>query len=182
MTRLAEITVPAAPSERRPLRLARECLAGALFGGLALPAFALVGTPMHASAVTAILAALLASLVALCTWRAGAQGIPAVVVSTIAVLTGCFLLVSASYPGSGFVVTALLGAGLGPLLPRSRKTARSWAPSAFIGVATLAIWTDRRFQLRHRARVRPVRRVKSRPPAPEGQDRARDPHTNEADS
>jgi peptidoglycan/xylan/chitin deacetylase (PgdA/CDA1 family) len=140
MTRLTEIAATPAPAAGRPFRLARESLAGALLGGLALPALALVGKPIHASAMTAVLAALLACVVALYAWRDGARGIPAVVVSALAVVTGCFLLVSASYPGSGFVVAALLGAGLGPLLPRNRGTARTWAPSAISSAAALAVF------------------------------------------
>lgn len=139
MARLAEIETGSAAKQQPSIRRLGACLSGALLGGLALPGFGLMGTPIHASIFVAAPAVVLACLAALLSWRFGGQGRVITVIAALAVATACFLIDSASYPGSGFVVAALIGLGLGPLLPRRANDARLWAPLGFAGVIAMGL-------------------------------------------
>jgi peptidoglycan/xylan/chitin deacetylase (PgdA/CDA1 family) len=139
MRRLAEIETPPAAAGRAMAARVGACLSGALLAGLLLPGLGLVGAPIHASVLVATLAVVLACLAALLTWRFGGQGRAALVIAAVAVAAGCFLIAFASYPGSGFVVAALLGLGLGVLLPRHLEEVRFWVPAAGVGAAAMAL-------------------------------------------
>ncbi|MEO9255194.1 MAG: polysaccharide deacetylase family protein, partial [Tepidiformaceae bacterium] len=139
MARLAEIETEGTAKRQSTIRRVGVCLSGTLLGGLALPGFGLMGTPIHASVFVALPAVVLACLAALLTWRFGGQGRVMLVIAALAVATACFLIDSASYPGSGFVVAALIGMGLGPLLPRRTDAVRVWAPAGLAGIAVMGL-------------------------------------------
>lgn len=96
---------------------AGHAVRAAVAGGVVLPFVALLGTPIHASVVVAASASLLALLTAIATNRLAGRGTASMAVGLLATLIACFLVGEASYPGSAFVVAALLGAGIGVLVP-----------------------------------------------------------------
>lgn len=123
---------------------AADALAGAAIGGLILPGIGLVGAPIHASAVSALTAIVLTVAGALVIRRLVARSIVALAAAELAVFVGCFLLNDASYPGSGFVVALLIGAGLGPMLPRTREGWPYWAPAG-AGALLIFVWVRSSF-------------------------------------
>ncbi|HXU25413.1 MAG TPA: polysaccharide deacetylase family protein [Tepidiformaceae bacterium] len=134
MTRTAELQAPSPHIVSRGRVIARDCLTGAVLGGVVLAGLGLVGTPIHAGPITAILAGLLAAATSAFTWRFAGRRQLSIVVAALAVGLACFLLESASYPGSAFVIAALLGLGIGPLFPRGGHSARYWVPSALTAI------------------------------------------------
>jgi len=139
MTHTAEIQAPSPHIVSRGRVVARDCLCGALLGGVVLAGLGLVGTPIYAGPITAVLAGLLAAITSAFTWRFAGRRQLSIVVAAVAVALACFLLGSASYPGSAFVVAALLGLGIGPLFPRGGHSARYWMPSAVLAVGLFVL-------------------------------------------
>ena len=130
MTATAEPPAPSPHVVSRTRVVARDCFTGAVVGGLVLAGLGVVGTPIRAGWPTAVLATVLAGLISLLTWRFGGPKRFSIVVAALSVALACFLIQSASYPGSAFVVAALLGAGVGPLFPRGGRSAVVWVPAA----------------------------------------------------
>ena len=99
--------------------LTREELAlGAAFVLLVVPAARLSASPVNASYPTAILAALTTLLLAAVTRTFADGSLPLRIGGGVVIVVGLSLLNAASYPGSGFVVAALLGLGIGSVVPR----------------------------------------------------------------
>ena len=120
------------------LPLVRESVGGAAAGGLLLP-LVLAGAPVHASVLITVLALALACAAALLTWRYAGRSPATLVVATAGVVAAAFLMHSASYPGSGFVVAALLGLSTGPLVPRRFERAPYTAAGAGFGAAIVVV-------------------------------------------
>jgi peptidoglycan/xylan/chitin deacetylase (PgdA/CDA1 family) len=123
----------AIPARAEALERIGECSAGAAGAGLLLPVV-LGGAPVHSGAVVASLAVLLGAAIAWVTWRFGGRALPATLIGAAAVVLAAFLMNSASYPGSGFVVAVLLGAGTGVLVPRRLQPAYA-VPGVIAGAA-----------------------------------------------
>ena len=121
MVALTEIPDPSAPRQTGGALPARLALRAAVAGGLILAAVALASSPIHASPLAVVLSFALCVAVAIIVRWLIAPSVAGLVAGCLAVLSGCFLITSATYPGSGFVVTALLGAGIGPFLPSRRS-------------------------------------------------------------
>ncbi len=143
MARHAELTAPEIRSIPPRLELGADILAGVLIGAIALPGLGIAGAPIHAGAIPSILAVLLAGTVAFFSWKLASRAILTYGIAELAVYVACFLLNDASYPGSGYVVAALFGAGIGPLLPRGRDARSRWGPAA-IGGFLLIAWVRAR--------------------------------------
>ncbi len=101
-------------------RVAQAAVAGTVL----LPALALAGSPIHASPPVIAISLLITAVTAATTWRWAGQSRISASAGFAAFGLGAWLLGEASYPGSGLVVSALVGAGLGPLLPRIE----GWSP------------------------------------------------------
>lgn len=138
MTAVEVRTIP------RWLEVLTDALAGAVIGGLILPGIGISGAPIHATPTAAVIAVALTIAAALTMRRVAARSILALAAAELAVFAGCFLLNDASYPGSGFVVGLLIGAGLGPLLPRGRESWPIWAPAGIAGLIFFT-WVRARF-------------------------------------
>ena len=139
MVALTEMTAPTAPERRDRADLVRSALVVAVAGGLIHPAQALAGSPVHASATIFVAAFVLTIAVAAMVRWAVAPSVLATVVGSLAILAGCFLLSAATYPGSGFVVAALLGAGIGPFLPAWHALNPGNVVAAIVAGAVIAI-------------------------------------------
>jgi len=133
MARHVELAAPEIRIIPARLELAADLLAGALVGAVALPGIGIAGAPIHAGALSSVLAVMLSAAAAFISWKVASRAILTYAVAELAVFISCFLLNDASYPGSGFVVAALFGAGMGPLLPRGREAWPRWAPAAIGG-------------------------------------------------
>lgn len=139
MARHAELTAPEIRVVPPRVEAAADWLAGALVGALILPALGITGSPIHATPVAAFTALGIAAIVAFTVRKLAARALLTFAVAELAVFCACFLLNDASYPGSGFIVAALFGAGLGPLLPEPRAPKRRWIPGAFLGALFVLI-------------------------------------------
>lgn len=137
MARHAELTAPEIRIIPARLELAADLLAGALVGAVALPGIGIAGAPIHAGALSSVMAVVLSAVVAFVSWKVASRAILTYAAAELAIFISCFLLNDASYPGSGFVVAALFGAGIGPLLPRGREAWPRWLPAAVAGFLVL---------------------------------------------
>ncbi len=105
--------------------------------GLILPVLALAGGPVYEAPLMCAAAFALAVLVAFCGWRFASRGTAGLCASAVLIVVACFLSNWVSYPGSGFVVAALIGAGIGPFLPRAAPACRIALPGAALALAVL---------------------------------------------
>jgi peptidoglycan-N-acetylglucosamine deacetylase len=137
MARHAELAAPEIRIIPPRLEAAADCLTGVMVAALVLPGIGIAGAPIHAGGVSSFFAVLVTVAVALALRRLVARALVTYAVAELAVFCGCFLLNDASYPGSGFVVAALIGAGLGPLLPERRTPRLRWIISALGGLLFL---------------------------------------------
>jgi peptidoglycan/xylan/chitin deacetylase (PgdA/CDA1 family) len=133
MASLAEPAAAQANDHRRRWQ-AGHTVRAAVAGGVVLPCASLMGAPIHASLLVAVLASVVAFVAAAVVWRAGGHGMVAMAVAVPCLVLAGFLMGAQSYPGSGFVVALLLGTALGPVVPRPFP--RRW--SAIAGVLALA--------------------------------------------
>ncbi|MEO6398719.1 MAG: polysaccharide deacetylase family protein [Tepidiformaceae bacterium] len=115
-----------------------DVFCSAVAGGLVLPVVALGGSPVHASAAICGLAFLLAAGVALLVRRVMGPSVSARLGGCVAIGSAAFLLHEATYPGSGFVVAALLGAGIGTFLPDQRAVHAASVAGA-LGLAAILL-------------------------------------------
>ncbi|MEP6870789.1 MAG: polysaccharide deacetylase family protein [Anaerolineaceae bacterium] len=137
MVALTEMPERSVPGPTGGPAATTRALGAAVGGGLILPAVALAGSPIHASALVVVLSFALCATVAIFVRRLMAPNVAGLVAGCVAVLSGCFLIASATYPGSGFVVAALVGIGIGPFLP-ARQSLRPIEVTC-LGVATAVI-------------------------------------------
>lgn len=138
---VAPTEVPEPSSARAAFSLAhvRQTLSAAVAGAVVLPAVALAGSPIHASSVIVVLSFALCSAVAAGVRWLTAPTAVARVCGCLAILSGCFLVHAATYPGSGFVVAVLLGLGIGSLLPARRSLGRSGATAAVLAAGVIVL-------------------------------------------
>lgn len=127
--------------ESRAARLIRA-LTAAVAGGLIYPAVALAGSPVHASLLTAVSTLLLTLAVAGVVRFFAGSGVVVRVAGCFTIAASGFLISAATYPGSGFVVAALLGVGAGPFVPSWRTVTRTAIAAALgaAGVIALLTW------------------------------------------
>lgn len=137
MTSLAES--PAANRRKTSPRAsaARDILSGMVGAGLVLPVLALAGSPVYEAPLMCAAACVLGAAIAACAWRFASRGTVGLCIAAVLVVVACFLANWVSYPGSGFVVAALLGAGIGPFLPRDRSTGRVALPGLVLALVVL---------------------------------------------
>ncbi len=124
-----------APSRKAVARL----LVAALAGGLVHPAAVLAVAPIHASSVIVVAAFVLSVAVACLVRWAVKPSVVSRISGCLAILASCILIGAATYPGSGFVVAALLGAGIGPFLPSRLPWGKVDAVSAMIAASALVL-------------------------------------------
>ncbi|MBN9492696.1 polysaccharide deacetylase family protein [bacterium] len=130
-------SAPAAAAARAGA--ARAILSGMLAGGLVLPVLALAGSPVYEAPLMCAGALVVTVIVALLAWRFAARGAAGMTIAAVLVVVACFLANWVSYPGSGFVVAGLLGAGIGPFLPRQRVDVPLALAGCAVAVAVLSI-------------------------------------------
>lgn len=139
MVSLTEMPAPTGSQRAGRNTVARAALAASIAGGLIHPAVALAGSPVHASAqiwTTALL--LTIALAVLVRWAVVPSEV-ARLTGCLAVIAACFLLSSATYPGSGFVVTTLFAAGIGPFLPHRSALNATLIASAITAAMVIAV-------------------------------------------
>lgn len=139
MSSLAETSSPSPGRTRSRPDAVRVILSGMLAGGLVLPALALAGSPVYEAPPMCVAAVVVALAVAATAWRFAAGGPVALVIASILAVGACFLSNWVSYPGSGFVVAGLIGAGIGPFLPRTREGMPLAAAGALVVAGVLTV-------------------------------------------
>jgi len=129
------------PIHRTPARAAaaRNILSGMVAAGLILPVLALAGSPVYEAPLMCAAAFALGAVVALFAWRFASRGTAGLCAGAAWIVVACFLSKWVSYPGSGFVVAALIGAGVGPFVPQERAAARTAFPGAVLALVALSI-------------------------------------------
>jgi peptidoglycan/xylan/chitin deacetylase (PgdA/CDA1 family) len=109
-----------------------------LASGLVLPVLSLAGAPVYEAPLMCVAAGIVSILAAIGTWRFASHGQAGLALAAALVVVACFLTASVSYPGAGFVVAVLTGAGIGPFLPRMRSDATPAGAGAIVSIAVLA--------------------------------------------
>jgi peptidoglycan/xylan/chitin deacetylase (PgdA/CDA1 family) len=118
-------------------RFARAAV-GAAAGTLLLPALAIAGAPVHASALQFVVALVVAVAIAAATSMLPRGGLLHLV-GGVLVCVAAWLLSQASYPVAAWIIAPTLGAGVGLVIPdASRRPEATMPAAAAVVAATLA--------------------------------------------
>lgn len=104
-----------------------------------LPGLAIAGAPIHATPLLALAVIPWAGLTAYGIRRLVPDSRPALVFGFATLALGAWLLRYASYPGSGYVVANVVGAGVGLLVPAATRPGRTAAAAIAIVALSLGI-------------------------------------------
>jgi len=104
-----------------------------------LPGLAIAGAPIRATPLLVLAVILWAGLTAYCVRRLVPDSRAAMVFGFATVVLGAWLLRYASYPGSGYVVANVVGAGVGLIAPAIRRPGRTSLASVAVAGILLVV-------------------------------------------